>query len=171
MPELKLALNQLAINHQGHPLVFTVIKQTDLPVLKEIYASTRLEELALTQWTEQQKSDFIEQQFVAQHKHYQTQFNAAELLLIRCADQAIGRLYLNENKQSLCLIDITLLNPFRHKHLGSQILTWLIGHAINQNKVITLHVEKHNPAHNWYLNNGFLDVENRGIYQYMEWHP
>jgi len=171
MPDLELALNQLSLKHKGHLLKFSVFNQSDLPILKQIYATTRQEELALTQWPEQQKSAFIEQQFVAQHSHYQTHYSGAEFLLIHCDGQILGRLYLDEGDQSICLIDITLLKSFQNNQLGSQILTWLIGHAEQQNKIITLHVEKHNPAHQWYLKSGFLDIESRGVYQYMEWHP
>jgi len=42
-----------------------------LPFLAQLYASTRADELAVTGWTEAVKAAFLEQQFRAQHAHYQ----------------------------------------------------------------------------------------------------
>jgi hypothetical protein len=43
------------------------ISDADLPFLGRLYASTRLEELAVTGWPQEQIDAFLAQQFEAQH--------------------------------------------------------------------------------------------------------
>ncbi len=42
----------------------------DQEILFQIYASTRSEELALTNWTEEQKKTFLQMQFRSQQAYY-----------------------------------------------------------------------------------------------------
>ncbi len=171
MHEFKLALSQLDLFYNECTLEFENYKQSDLPYIKKIYASTRVEELNSTNWDDKQKNQFIEHQFNAQHTHYTTHFAQAELLLIKQQNQIIGRIYLDRNGDIICLIDITLLPEFRHQKIGNKILAGLIEYAQLNQFIITLHVENQNPAYLWYLKNGFKNIEDRGVYQYLEWHP
>ena len=50
------------------------ITTDDTDFLYQLYASTRADEMALVNWPEQQKTDFLSMQFNAQHKYYQEQF-------------------------------------------------------------------------------------------------
>ena len=52
-------------------LTFRPIADADLPFLARLYASTRMEELAVTDWSDAQKTAFLQSQFDAQHAHYQ----------------------------------------------------------------------------------------------------
>ncbi len=47
------------------------IQPADQEFLYQVYASTRTEELAVTDWNEEQKQSFLRMQFNAQHRHYQ----------------------------------------------------------------------------------------------------
>ena len=50
------------------------IADADMPFLLRLYGTTREAELALTNWTREEKARFIEMQFGLQHHHY-TQCN------------------------------------------------------------------------------------------------
>src|SRR5881227_3368314 len=75
-------------------LVFRPIANADLPFLARLYASTRTEELAVTDWSDAQKSAFLQSQFDAQHAHYQKHYSGTEFFIIEHTGTAIGRLYL-----------------------------------------------------------------------------
>src|ERR1044071_9858634 len=75
-------------------LRFRPIADADLSCLARLYASTRMEELAVTGWPDAQKTSFLQSQFDAQHAHYQKHYVGAEFLVIEHAAIAIGRLYL-----------------------------------------------------------------------------
>ena len=145
--------------------------EDDMGFLARLYASTRWEEVQQAPWSDKQRKDFLLQQFDAQHKHYQSHYPKADYLLILKDQQAIGRVYLDRDATSICLIDIALLPEFKYKGLGTLLLDELLLEAQSTNKKIVIHVENFNPAYQWYLNLGFKQVEDKGVHQYMEWYP
>ena len=79
--------------HAG--LTFRSITDADLPFLAQVYASTRIEELAVTPWTDAQKAAFLDMQFRAQHADYQTNYPKADWLVTMRNGEGIGRLYID----------------------------------------------------------------------------
>ncbi len=151
------------------------IQEKDLAVLCKIYGSTRTEELEKgTNWNEEQKNIFIEQQFSAQHDYYQKNYLGANFYIIEKGNTIIGRLYIDfffENK-SIRIIDITLLPDWRNKNIGSSILEEILKKAATAKRNVTIHVESFNPAINLYKKLGFTKIsETNGVYHLMEWRP
>ena len=151
----------------GAGLTFRGSTDVDLPFLSQLYASTRLEELAVTSWTEAQKAAFLDMQFQAQHAHYRKYYPDADWLVIRHAGSDIGRLYIERWPGEHRIIDIAFLPAFRGKGFGSALLSDLIDEAGAVGKAVSIHVEKHNPAMRLYLRLGFTVAEDKGIYDLM----
>ena len=149
------------------------IRESDLPVLCEIYGSTRTEELEKgTNWNEEQKKVFIEQQFFAQHTYYQKNYIGAKFYIIERENVVIGRLYIDYffEKNAIRIIDITLLPNWRQKNIGSSILEEIIKMAVLKDMNVSIHVETFNPAMNLYKRLGFTKIsETNGVYHLMEW--
>ena len=145
--------------------------EADLPFLFQVYASTRVEELAQTGWPAELQNVFLRQQFEAQHHHYRTYYPAAEWLVVQCRGEDVGRLYLEEWPGQLRIIDIALLPSARGHGLGAAILSDTLAMAAARGKAASIHVEKNNPAMRLYRRLGFLTVEDKGVYDLMEWHP
>lgn len=148
-------------------LTFRPIAGADLPFLSALYASTRAEELAVTPWSDAQKTAFLEMQFQAQHAHYQKYYPNADWLVIEQAGQDIGRLYVERSPSEHCIIDIALLPAHRGKGFGSALLTDLIDEAATVGKSVSIHVEKNNPARRLYQRLGFTVAEDKGVYDLM----
>jgi ribosomal protein S18 acetylase RimI-like enzyme len=154
------------------------MRSDDLAFLSMLYASTRRSEMDQVDWSDDQKRDFLQQQFQAQHHHYQEHFSDAEFLVIEkrkpgvepCDSwQRIGRIYLDEREDEIRLIDIALMPAHRNAGLGSQFLQALLRIAKGRDLAVRLHVEQFNPAAAWYRRYGFELIEERGIYLFMEW--
>lgn len=145
--------------------------QDKMAFLCQLYTTTRWDEVMQAPWTDQQRLEFLTQQFEAQHKHYQSHYPKSDFLMIVKDKKNIGRIYLDRDDLSICLIDIALLPEYKNDGLGTEILTGLINEAQTTNKKIVLHVEKFNLAYNWYLKLGFKQIEDKGVHQYMEWYP
>jgi GNAT superfamily N-acetyltransferase len=141
----------------------------DLPFLAAVYASTRLEEIAAAGWPPEVQSAFLAHQFDAQHRHYRQHYPDAEWLVIERDGEGVGRLYLEEWKDQLRLIDIALLPDARGAGLGSAILADLMAQAKAAGKPLTIYVEKSNPAMLLYLRLGFVAIDEHGVYDLMEW--
>lgn len=152
-------------------LAFRPIAAEDLPLLFTVYAHTRLVELSVAPWTDEQKLAFLQQQFHAQHTYYQQVFPAASFQVILLEDQPIGRLYVNRTPDELRIVDVALLPPFRRRGIGSHILRSLMSEATTARQVIRIHVERENPAQRLYQRLGFQMIEDLGIYHLLEWTP
>jgi ribosomal protein S18 acetylase RimI-like enzyme len=150
-------------------LRFRPITDADLPFLARLYASTRWEEFAVTDWSDEQKTAFLQSQFDAQHAHYQKHYGAAEFLLIEQSATSIGRLTLARWTSEHRIVDIALLPEYRGRGLGTALLTDLLDEAAVAGKAVTIHVEKFNPAQTLYRRLGFIASGEYGAYDLMRW--
>ncbi|MBK6285535.1 MAG: GNAT family N-acetyltransferase [Draconibacterium sp.] len=149
-------------------ITYRPISASDLHFLKNLYRSTREEELDTTDWNELQKERFIEFQFNAQHSHYVNSFERADFLLIKLKKTDIGRLYLWKTDSQIRILDITLLEKYRRKEIGTKIITALIHEANKTGKKLNLHVGKNNPALKLYERLGFKRKTDTDIDFFME---
>ena len=148
-------------------LAFRQAADADMPFLAALYASTRLDELAPTGWSEGQKAHFLAQQFAAQHRHYMQHYADAVRLVVESRGAPIGRLYLARWPREHRIVDIAFLPAHRGRGFGTALLGDLIDEADAARKAVTIHVEKNNPARKLYLRLGFAIVEDKGVYDLM----
>jgi ribosomal protein S18 acetylase RimI-like enzyme len=152
-------------------LTFRPIGDADLPFLAALYASTREEELSVVPWPDAAKAAFLDQQFRAQHAHYQENYPGAEWLVILHAGMAIGRLYRVCWAREHRVIDIALVPAQRRRGLGTALLRDVMDEARAAGKPLTIHVEKFNPAQLLYRRLGFATAEDKGVYDLLRWTP
>jgi ribosomal protein S18 acetylase RimI-like enzyme len=150
-------------------LTFRQMTGADLPFLARLYASTRAAELATAPWTDEQKTAFLDMQFQAQHAHYQQYYPEADWLVIMCAGEDIGRLYIERWPSQHCIIDIAFSPEYRGKGLGAALLRDLLDEAATAGKDVSIHVEKFNPAMRLYRRLGFRTEQDKGVYDLMRW--
>ena len=152
-------------------LNFRSIQEKDFPFLKKVYRSTRENELSMTDWSEEQKSGFIDFQFNAQHAYYMNVYKDAEFQIIESGSTGIGRLYLWETEHQIRIVDIAILPEHRRKGIGSKILSDLIRQSELSGKKLNIHVEHFNPALRLYERLGFKKTDDTGVYLFMERTP
>jgi len=147
------------------------IRPDDEAFLYEVYASTRLDELALVDWDEAHKAAFLHMQFAAQHQFYQERYTQTDLLLMLRDAVPVGCLYVPRWQDAIRIVDIALLPPYRNTGIGTAILRDLLAEAAVAHKPVRIHVEKFNPALRLYERLGFTPIEDKGVYLFMEWAP
>ncbi len=145
------------------------ISEDDQPFLYRLYASTREEEVAVLDWTPQQKQAFLVMQFQAQHTFYMQEFASSSFDIIEQAGEPIGRLYIDRRRDEIRIIDIALLPPWRGHGIGSRYLQDLQDEGRQRGLPLRIHVESNNPAMRLYTRLGFRKVETNGVYWLMEW--
>jgi GNAT superfamily N-acetyltransferase len=143
--------------------------EEDFDFTAYLYATTRAEELAPVPWPETAKQEFLRTQCGLQRAHYRKHYAGAEFLIIEREETPIGRLYLSCGTSELRIMDIALLPKHCGQGLGSTLIQALLTHAGKLGISVTLHVEPANPAQRLYQRFGFRLVENRGIYDFLEW--
>jgi len=152
-------------------LAFRRIGEADLAFLARLYASTRMEELAVTGWRAEQKAAFLQMQFDAQHAHYQKHYVGSDFLVIERDGAAVGRLYLARWKREHRIVDIAMLPQYRGQGLGTALLRDLLDEAAAAGKAVSIHVEKFNPAQSLYRRLGFVPAGEEGAYDLMRRSP
>ncbi|HEX9887727.1 MAG TPA: GNAT family N-acetyltransferase [Longimicrobiales bacterium] len=143
----------------------------DRDFLFRVYANTREEELAVLDWPEDQKAAFLHQQAAAQHTYYREQYPDAQFDVVELNGEAIGRIYLAEWDREFRVIDIALLDRCRGQGIGSLLMRSVLLLAGAVGKAVTIHVEQFNPARRLYDRLGFKEIEDRGVYRFLEWSP
>jgi len=139
--------------------------------LYEVYASTRLDELAALGWSDAQREAFLRMQFRAQQQAYLAQFPMADLAIILCYERPIGRLYIERKTDEMRGIDIALLPEYRQSGIGTALLQDLLAEAARDGKPFRIHVVKFNRAQRLYKRLGFTTLYDDGVYLFMEWRP
>lgn len=152
-------------------LGFRPIRPEDSDFLRRLYASTREQELAVTDWSAEQKAAFLDQQFEAQHRHYQKHYPEASFDLVLEDGEPIGRLYVSRWEREIRLVDVALVPAARGRGLGSALLRDLLAEGERTGKAVSIHVERFNPALRLYRRLGFRQIEEKGPYFLMEWRP
>ncbi|MEA3210571.1 MAG: hypothetical protein QOE70_3628 [Chthoniobacter sp.] len=150
-------------------LVLRPVRAEDESFLEQVYASTRAEELAVTDWSEEQKTQFLRQQFTAQDAHYRAHYPSAEFSVIEREGLPIGRLYVDRWTKEIRIMDIALLPEHRGAGIGTTLLRELQEEARAAGKSLSIHVEKFNPALRLYERLGFRPIEDKEVYLLMEW--
>jgi len=145
------------------------IKPEDEEFLARVYASTRAEELAITDWSEGQKADFCRRQFDAQSAYYAANYPGTSFQIVERDGWPIGRLYVARWEKEIRIVDITLLPEARGSGLGTQLLRDLQEEARAAGKSLTIHVERFNRALALYQRLGFRQIEDKGVYLLMRW--
>ena len=145
--------------------------QEDLAFLAALYASTRQDEMRLVDWTDAQKAAFLQDQFDKQHRHYLEHYPQAQWLVIEREGTPVGRIYLEQTFREIRLMDVALLPEIRGQGVGSRLMQALLEAGDRAGLPISLHVEPFNRAIELYRRLGFVEIETRGYYQFMERAP
>ena len=147
------------------------VEPGDMAFLYGVYASTREEELDLVNWDETQKAAFLRMQFHAQSSYYEEHYRGAEFSVILSDDLPAGRLYLARWREEIRIVDIALLPEHRGMGIGMRLLNELISKSEESGQLLSIHVERFNPALRLYERLGFHAVADKGVYLLMERPP
>lgn len=147
------------------------IGDDDRELLYRIYASTRAEELAQVDWDDRQKAAFLLMQFDAQHRYYQEHYPEARFQVILADGLPAGRLYLDRRGAEIRIVDIAVLPTYRRRGIGSALLRAILAEGDAAGLPVTIHVERFNPALSLYERLGFRQVEDKGVYYFLERPP
>jgi ribosomal protein S18 acetylase RimI-like enzyme len=143
----------------------------DHAFLARVYAGTRAAELATVSWTDEEKAAFVQMQFAAQAQYYREHYPDTSFDVILLGAEAVGRLYVSRWTDEIRIVDIALLPEFCNRGIGTTLLKELQAEAAAAGKPLRIHVERFNPALRLYNRLGFRQIEDKGVYMFLEWRP
>ncbi|GAA4875144.1 GNAT family N-acetyltransferase [Ferrimonas pelagia] len=154
------------------PVRLRPVQVSDRPFLQRLYYSLREEEFEQAQVTPADRLHFLEQQFQAQQHHYFTHYCTDHFYLVEIGAVPAGRLFVDYWRDQIRIVDIALLEPYRGKGIGGQLLNQVLSEGRARHLPVTIHVEKYNPALALYQRLGFevIGVTNE-VYYLMQWSP
>lgn len=145
------------------------VEASDAGFLRQVYASTRADEIALVNWTEEQKHAFLNMQFTAQDHHYRQQYPDADYRVVLVDGQPAGRYYVHRSQDRILIVDIALLPRHRGQGVGTALLEGTLAEAGASGMPVVLNVEMFNPAAGLYRRLGFTKTAEQGIHHEMTW--
>jgi ribosomal protein S18 acetylase RimI-like enzyme len=143
----------------------------DRELLLAVYGASRTEELDQVEWAPGHREWFLEMQFDAQDREYRRANPEGLFDVIEVEGRPAGRLYVDRRPGDLRIVDIALLPEFRGRGIGAQLITRLQETAAAEGRIVSIHVEIHNPAARLYERLGFVVAADLGVYRRMEWTP
>lgn len=143
----------------------------DQDFLFQLYASTRMAEIAPLGWDESQKRAFLTLQFKAQQRWYETAYPLAEENIVMLDPRPVGRLILSRQDDAMILVDIALLPENRGQGFGTHLLQNVMRQCRSERLPLRLQVLKKNRAHRLYERLGFVTTGDDQVYLQMEWRP
>jgi len=153
-------------------LVLRWLDSDDLPWLRDLYATTRADEMAPLPWSAAQKRHFLDQQFTLQHDHFVRYYGGADFLAIaHCDGQPIGRYYVARG-DSFHVVDIALTPAYYRQGIGTALIEHTHAEAVDRRRDVLLHVNKLNDrAVKLYSRLGFAVSGDVGSHWQMRWSP
>lgn len=144
----------------------------DEPFLREVYASSREDELAAVPWTPEQRAAFLDMQFRAQAQDYARRFPGAEHSIVLLDGDPVGRVWVDAGEVELRLLDITVLTVARGRGAGSEVLRGLQARAREAGVPLRHTVLATNvAAQRLYRRLGFVEIDATETHLLMEWRP
>jgi ribosomal protein S18 acetylase RimI-like enzyme len=143
----------------------------DEAFLRELYASTRADEIASVGWSAVQADAFLRMQFDLQRRHYRHHFAGTSFQIVELDDRRIGRLYVDYTPRDVRVLDIALMPDARGKGIGRRLLEHVIAQASLRGAPVTLHVALQNRARRLYERLGFRIVAEDAMNLFMERPP
>lgn len=150
------------------------LHNADLPWLRDLYASTRAEEMAPVPWPEIAKRAFLDQQFGLQHQHYLAHYADTDFLAIEQSGRGpVGRYYLQRAASAHLIVDICLFPGMRGSGVGNTLIRHSQAEAAALGRGMHLHVMRSNPAaRRLYERLGFVVTDDTGASHIaMAWTP
>ena len=140
------------------------VTSEDEGFLRLVYAEGRREELAQVAWPKGALEAFVGQQFAAQSAHYAGNYPGAEFQVVLLDGEPVGRLYVHRGGSDIRIMEIGLLPGARGRGIGTGLLQGILDEGQATGRVVSIHVEKFNPALRLYERLGFQIAGDRDVY-------
>lgn len=168
---MTLGTNQRSGRAATGAVTLRAATDADYDFMRRLYASTRADEMQHFPFDDAQKKAFLDQQFAAQFEHYGLHYPTCERNIIEVDGVPAGRLWVDEWRDQIRLVDIALMPERRGTGIGSRLVHAVLDRGARVGKPVTIHVEAYNPALRLYKRLGFEQVDTNGVYLLMRWTP
>lgn len=147
------------------------VTESDYAFMRQLYGSIRAEEMKLFPFTDEQREQFLDQQFSAQTVYYAEHYPGADLSILEDDGKPVGRFFIDRRTSEIRIMDIALVDECRARGIGTKLIREILDEGVRTGKRVTIHVEGFNPALRLYQRLGFQHIDTNGVYYLMQWSP
>ena len=145
------------------------VRDEDVEFLRDLYASTRDEELSRTGLDPAQRKSFIDMQFAAQSADYHRRYPDGDHDIILLGQEPIGRLYVGRSDAEIRILDVILLPNHRGAGFGSYLVGQLLDDARESKRRVRIYLDNGSPAVRIFERLGFVRIEQQELISQYEW--
>lgn len=152
------------------------VRDDDEPFLRALRSQVDAERLGLQFWSPEDEalaSKIVDLQFsahAAHYRHIKSEWDTKDCI-IEVDGLSVGRFIVTQDARVIFLADIVVDRGHRGKGLGQAVIDGIKGECVQSRRILRLHVDRTNPAVQFYLQLGFRVVEQRPLQFVMEWTP
>jgi GNAT superfamily N-acetyltransferase len=139
--------------------------------LRQVYKSSRGDDLRELDWDEDRINEFLEMQYDAERKFFENDYRKASDQIVALDGQPAGRLMVERREHEIRCVDLSLLPEHRNQGVGTFIITTLQSEATAAGLPLRLQVIRFNRAVNLFERMGFVRTSETGTHFQMEWLP
>ncbi len=154
------------------------IRDDDEPFLRDLRAAVDVQRLGLAQWrTDEESRDLakkiIDLQHAAHGAHFKKVKNKWDTrdCVVEMNDQPVGRFILMQDEETVRLGEIAVHPAFQGQGIGQAVVVSIQRECEQSKRILHLHVEKTNPAIQFYVSCGFRIIDDLSLHYMMEWVP
>ncbi|MGD2111338.1 MAG: GNAT family N-acetyltransferase [Phycisphaerae bacterium] len=144
------------------------VRTDDYTFLREVYATTRVDELRQAGWGRARIDGFIDMQFRAQDADYRHRFPNAAYELIELDGEPVGRLYVHRRVDEIRILDMTIMPAHRGQGIGKHLIVTLIDEARLR---LGIYLENHSRSIQLFQRLGFTCTKQEDVYALFAWRP
>ncbi|WP_297417475.1 GNAT family N-acetyltransferase [Clostridium sp.] len=146
------------------------VKLEESEFLLKIFKESNPELLYICGLGEEEKRVILLQQFTIETKQLMQIYPNAEFNIVMLNEEPIGKLYINYGKTADRIIEIALLEEYRGRGIGKELIEIVIKNAKKAGKNVRLQVAWFNQnAYGLYKKLGFQVIENKEVFFEMEY--
>ena len=146
-------------------------QEKDNQFVYDLFFSHKVKELNAETWPDNMKHQMCLMQFNAFEKSLTSKGPDIRDLIITGNTKSVGRLILNESKDSILIQYIGIMPDFQKKGIGKKVLQLIIKDVVNTKKRLTLTVSNTNPAYYLYRKLGFVVTNKDELNYSMTYNP
>ena len=147
------------------------VTDQDAAFLLEVYKSSRGDDLRGLGWEESRISEFLDMQYEAQQRFFESEYQRADDRIIVSAGKPVGRLVIERRDYEIRCIDLALLPEYRNAGIGVSLIQQMQDDAKRAGKPLRLQVIRFSRAVNLFERSGFVRTSETGTHFQMEWVP
>ena len=141
----------------------------DEAFLLKLYESSRGDDLRELGWDEKRISEFLEMQYEAQQRFFESEYKRAANQIVLQEDNLLGRLLVDRREHEIRCIDVALLPEYRNAGIGTFLLRQLQEEANRGRKPLRVQIIRFSRAVNLLERLGFARTSETGTHFQMEW--